>query len=176
MNAKCYKSFLSSFPLERATVQPGSPRQPQPCPQVPSLILHQGKTHSTFDFCSWSCENLLNRKPGGLWAHLRGMCYCHLHVPLPWLGGDMGLQSVALGKSVTPLAAAAGGKVMLYLGYCLSWGSFIFSAVHSYGHAHGLSLNHVPVLAIQLHSKEVTRLSLTSEFSFFPRYHISFII
>lgn len=55
------------------------------------------------------------------------------------------------------------GKVMLYLGYCHSWGSFILSAVHSYEYAHRLSLNHVLVLAIQLHSKEVTRLSLASE-------------
>lgn len=174
MNARCYKSFLSSFPLETAMAQPRSPSQPasavSPDPRSHPAL---GKTHSTFDFCSWSCEKSTQQKTRRwliLWAHLRGMSHCHgwevtLDSPL-WLWGN---QS-------HPQLLGWGGKVMLCLGYCPSWGSFIFSAVHCYGHAHRLSLNHVLALAIQLHSKDVMRLSLTSEFSFFFRYHILFII
>jgi len=139
-----------------------------------------GKTHTTFDFCNRSWEYLLKRKPVGDWLYehiseacATATCMSHCH---DRGGGDTGLRSVALEKSVTPLAAEVGGKVMLCLGYCCSWGSFIFSAVHSYGQAHRLSLSHVLVLTLQLHRKEVMRLSLTSEFSFLPRYHILFLI
>lgn len=174
MNARCYKSFLSSFPLETAMAQPGSPRKTasavSPGPQSHPAPGENTQYIWLLQLELWKSSQQKTRRWLTLWAHLRGTSRCHdwevtLDSPL-WLWGN---QS-------HPQLLGWGGKVMLYLGYCPSWGSFIFSAVHCYGHAHRLSLNHVLALVIQLHSKDVMRLSLTSEFSFFPRYHILFII
>lgn len=49
--------------------------------------------------------------------------------PAATAGGDTGPQPVASGKSVSPQLLGWREKVVLYLGYCPSWGSFIFSAV-----------------------------------------------
>lgn len=64
----------------------------------------------------WKSTQQKTRRWLTLWAHLRGMCYCHMHVPLPRLGGDIGLLSVALWKSVTLLAAGVEGG-----GWCFIW-------------------------------------------------------
>lgn len=134
--------------------------------------------HTVQSICAAGVVKIYSRrKSGGDF-----MSTSHGHVLLPptcpaaMAGGDTGLQPVALGKSVSPQLLGWREKVVLYLGYCPSWGSFIFSAVHSYGHGHSLSWNRVPVLAVQLHGNEVKSLSFTSEFSFFSRYHILFII
>lgn len=124
----------------------------------------------------WKSAQQKARRWQILWAHLRGKCYCHLLVPLPWLEGGIGLHSVAF-KEISETPGCLGiGKVMLHLGYSPSCGSYIFSALHRYGHAHSPFLNHVPAVAIQLLSKVVMGLSLLLEFSSLPRYHILFFI